>query len=508
MVIDWDKLGEERGADTAIHPREIFFALPDKAPKYGYPRDVQGQVMDKWLELRGNHDVVIKMNTGAGKTAVGLLLLKSCLNEGVGPALYVAPDKYLVSQVFSEGTALGLPVTEDETSPGFLRGEEICVVNIYKLFNGLSVFGVTDKGIKIPLGSVLIDDAHACLLTLEEQFTIRASSGSPVYDGLLELFCDDLERQGTSRALDVRAGVPGTNMLVPFWAWSQKQLTVAKLLHKHRDTDELRFSWPLLKDVLPLCECSCGGGQVEITTRCTPIDSVPSFAEAKRRIFMTATLAEDGVLVTHFDVAAKAAEHPVTPGSAADLGERMILTPQELNPEIADEDLRSLANDLSSQHNVVVIVPSKFRAELWASRADQMVDASNLRSVVEELKKGHVGLVVLINKYDGVDLPYDACRVLVLDGVPDVRRKLDRIDAVMLRGSDLEITRLVQRLEQGMGRGTRSSDDHCAVLLMGRSLIGRLYRPGAVDKLTPATRAQYEMSQKIAKQLVYCYKSL
>ena len=38
------------------------------------------------------------MNTGGGKTVVGLLMLKSCLNEGVGPAVYVTPDNYLVSQ--------------------------------------------------------------------------------------------------------------------------------------------------------------------------------------------------------------------------------------------------------------------------------------------------------------------------------------------------------------------------------------------------------------------------
>jgi|GEM_PF-7052205 len=40
MIIDFSKLGEESGSDTAIDPREIFFALPNKAPQYKYPRDV------------------------------------------------------------------------------------------------------------------------------------------------------------------------------------------------------------------------------------------------------------------------------------------------------------------------------------------------------------------------------------------------------------------------------------------------------------------------------------
>jgi hypothetical protein len=106
-----------------------------------------------------------------------------------------------------------------------------------------------------------------------------------------------------------------------------------------------------------------------------------------------------------------------------------------------------------------------------------------------------------VNKYDGVDLPDDACRVLFLDGLPDVRRKLDRIEGVMLRDSVLQATRLVQRLEQGMGRGTRSAEDHCAVLLMGSSLTGQLYSQRALEKFTSATRAQYNLSQRMGKQL-------
>jgi hypothetical protein len=501
MVIDFSKLGEEIGSDTAIDPREIFFALPDKAPQYRYLRDVQGQVMDAWLPRRDQRDIVIKMNTGGGKTVVGLLVLKSCLNEGKGPALYVAPDTYLVNQVLSEARALRIEATDDVHSPAFLRGQAIGVVNIHKLLNGRSVFGVADEGVKIAIGSVVIDDAHACLATAEDQFTLKASAGSAVYDGLLDMFRTDLKGQGETRLLDVEEQVPGTNMLVPFWAWQGKQSGVARLLHENRADDDLRFVWPLIKNVLALCQCSFGGGEVEITTRCIPIDAVPSVAEAPRRIFMTATLADDGVLVTHFDADPALAQKPITPGSAADLGERMILIPQELNPQLSEEALRDLGKNLAANHNVVVIVPSRARAALWQSRADRMVDATNLWTVVEELKRGHVGLVVLINKYDGVDLPDNACRVLILDGLPDVRRKLDRIDGVMLRDSALQTIRLVQRLEQGMGRGTRSAEDHCAVLLMGSTLTGQLYSRRAVEKFTPATRAQYNLSQKIARQL-------
>ena len=63
-----------------IEPRKIFMTLPSKAPGYGYPRDVQSEVWRKWFSLRNEKNVILKMNTGIGKTVVGLIMLHSCLN--------------------------------------------------------------------------------------------------------------------------------------------------------------------------------------------------------------------------------------------------------------------------------------------------------------------------------------------------------------------------------------------------------------------------------------------
>ena len=85
--------------ETVIAPREIFNALPGRSRKPEYLRDSQGSVLDAWFKRRTERDLVIKINTGGGKTVAGLLVLQSCLNEHQGPALYVAPDNYLVDQV-------------------------------------------------------------------------------------------------------------------------------------------------------------------------------------------------------------------------------------------------------------------------------------------------------------------------------------------------------------------------------------------------------------------------
>jgi hypothetical protein len=70
-----------------------------------------------------------------------------------------------------------------------------------------------------------------------------------------------------------------------------------------------------------------------------------------------------------------------------------------------------------------------------------------------------------------------------------------------LAGSELLIARQVQRLEQGMGRATRSNDDHCVVFLLGKRLAERLYGVEARACFSPATRAQIELSEQVADQV-------
>jgi hypothetical protein len=208
------------------------------------------------------------------------------------------------------------------------------------------------------------------------------------------------------------------------------------------------------------------------------------------------------VLVTHFDAQPAAAEHPITPVSAADLGDRMILAPQEINPTLQDDDIRQAVRELADQVNVVVLVPSRRRAGEWEDLADIVTAADGIEAAVNRLQyEDHVGLVVLISKYDGIDLPDKACRVLVIDGLPEAYGGIDRREAAILGESDAMVSRQLQRIEQGMGRGVRSAEDYCAVLLLGPKLTQLIAEPGNLARFGPATRAQLQLSRQVAQRL-------
>ncbi|MBC5832275.1 DEAD/DEAH box helicase family protein [Vibrio metschnikovii] len=500
-MLDFSQFGGTNPVDSSFNPREIFQALPKVSGKFQYPRDVQSQVWAKWYERRDTNNLVIKMNTGGGKTSVGLLVLKSCLNEKKGPAVYVVPDNYLVDQVILEAKELGINTTKNPHDHRYLSSNSILVINIHKLVNGRSVFGVDDEGIKVPIGSIIIDDAHACLDTVDQQFTMEVPSDSPLYNELRSTFDSVLEKQSYAKYHEILSGDTSAFLQVPFWSWQKQQAVVTQTLVKYKSDSIIKFSYPLLKSHLQLANCVFSANKVEISPHFIPISVIPALGKATRKIFMTATLADDSILSSHFGVNPNELSNPITPDSAGDVGDRMILLPQVINPKITDEDIQQLCKSVSKKHNVVVITPSTYRAQQWENVSDLTLSSSNISEGVARLKSQHVGLVVLNNRYDGIDLPQTACRLLVIDGLPDARNLIDRVKQSSLMSSNYDNVEKIQRIEQGMGRGVRSSDDYCVVLLTGKGLTSTIYTDNAIENFSPATRAQMNISENVTAQV-------
>ncbi|MEU3408908.1 DEAD/DEAH box helicase [Streptomyces sp. NPDC006670] len=504
MVIDFSTFGSGP-APTPTDPRVLFDALPGRAAQYEFLRDPQGQVLQAWYDRRSEKDLVVKLNTGGGKTVVGLLICQSSLNEGEGPALYLAPDPFLASQAMEQAVELGLEVTDDPQSGRFASGEAICVLSLHRFVNGKSVFGLQGDGRPVvDVGTLVVDDAHAALATVREKFTLKLtrSQHEKEFGELLDLFAEDLSQQSEMTYLGLTTNDYSAVAPVPFWAWTRRITDVGAILNKLRGDDGLQWSWPLIKDVLPICRAVFTSDTLEVQPPYPPINKIASFARARRRVHLTATLADDSVLVTDFAADPDTVGTAITPTTAGYLGDRLILAPQDINPSIKEAAVREMAAKLSERVNVVVLVPSHRRAKMWEQHAQITAsDSEQIGAAVDALRKRHVGLVVLVNKYDGIDLPRTACEVLILDGLPQSYGGQTRREAVVLGDSDEMVNRQLQRIEQGMGRGVRSVNDHCVVLLMGAHLSQLITTPKYRSRFSPATRAQIEFSRKVAATL-------
>lgn len=504
MAIDFKKKLSTRAIAPKTDPIELYGTL-DRKSVAGPLRPAQETVLTEWYtQRRADKDLIIKLHTGEGKTLVGLLLLQSLLNSKEGPCLYICPNKYLVRQVCVEADKFGISYCTFDESAGmpndFLSGTKILITHVQKVFNGRSVFG-TDNGYT-KIGSVLLDDSHACIDTIKNAFTISISkSDNPdVYSKILTLFADNMVDQGEGSWLDIQAGDYNTFMPVPYWNWDSKKTEVLKILSVAQDNKQIYYTWPLIRDQIKNYCCYISGTKIEIAPYNVNIGVFGSFSHATHRILMSATTQDDSFFVKGLGFSPEAVKKPLRNMVQKWSGEKMLIIPS-LVEESCDHDLivTEFCKIITSKIGMIALVPSTKNSKQYQGLGATITTSQSIFEELDKLKKGKFSKIVVINnRYDGIDLPDESCRVLILDSLPYFDSLADRYEEQACPNSELINKRIAQKIEQGIGRGVRGEKDYCAILIIGSELV-RFMRSIATNKFFSAqTRKQIDIGIEIA----------
>lgn len=508
-MVDFDKLRTKKQKPKAIDPMEIFRRLP-KPPGINDLYTSQAEILQTWFQKRAAPDVILKLHTGGGKTLVGLLMALSTVNETSEPVLYLAPTQQLVKQALEKAKAYGVPAVPytlgQPLNEDFVNAKAVMIATYKALFNGRSKFGV--RGLSQPrkVAAVILDDAHVAFSVVRDSFTLEvdASKERQRYDSLAGLFrraFKETDRVGTFD--DVVAGSDFATLEVPYWAWHEQLDAVREQLKA--DAQTYALVWPLLRDQLHLCHALISRSSFTITSILPLVSSLPTFADAPRRIYMSATIADDSEIVRTFDADPDAIPGALMSRSLAGVSERMILIP-DLMPfkfEVS-ESVGALLRWAATNRTVgaVVLTPSDKAAAEWASIATVAKGSTAVDSLVVALQSGRTfGPAVFANRYDGIDLPGDSCRLLVMEALPTGTSDYERFRANALYGGTTITRMLAQRIEQGIGRGARGAGDYCVVLLVSADLAAWVAKDTNFRFLTSATRAQLEMGADVSKEI-------
>ncbi|MCX6000750.1 MAG: hypothetical protein NTU41_14525, partial [Chloroflexi bacterium] len=274
---------------------------------------------------------------------------------------------------------------------------------------------------------------------------------------------------------------------------------VVKTLSPHMDEKPFCFVWPNLRDQLRWCRCIVSGNGTEIVPTIMPLGMVGAYSKAGHRLFMSGTLADDSVLVRELGCEPEAAKKPIVSAGDKGIGERMVLVPSLVHKDLNRSWVMQICKKLASRNiNVVVLCSSEKSARQWEVVGAKVVKGSDVEPCVKELREGKTRFVAFAQRYDGIDLPDDACRVLVLDGMPLGQGITDKYDSMKQAIPGGIRNRLIYRIEQGMGRAVRSNADYAAVILSGSDLANFVGNREVVDRMNPATRAQIDLAIELA----------
>lgn len=487
---------QERG--SAPESPEALFR--DLRPRDRQVRDLylrQGDVLRAYHEQDPTPaDVALELPTGAGKTLVGLLIAewrRRALGQRVA---YLCPTVQLARQAANKAVGYGLDVVTlvrrqaewpEADWTRFIRGQAVAISTYHAVFNSNPRLDSAQ--------TLILDDAHAGEGPVAEMWSIRAPRDSDLYRAVLSILHEALPASMKERLAD--DDVEGTRRrlvdLVPPLALRDKasELTAAMAA---RCVDRNAYVFDTIADNLSSCMLYMSWQEMLLRPLVAPTATHAPFSDADQRIYMSATLGSAGELERAFGVRRIVHPHLPTREDERGFGRRLFLMPgacqssPQADATIAAAIRRAGRAVLLTQSNAALdeLLDATVSEDVAVVSADEIERDSSTFTEADQ------AVLALANRYDGIDLPDQACRLIVMSGLPRGAHLQERFLSDRLEAGRVIDERVRTRLTQGAGRCTRNPQDFAAVLLRGADLIDFLSRDEQIFALRPEIQAEVE----------------
>lgn len=493
----------------ALYP---VLAHGPEAPRELWSR--QADVLRAYNGLKDDPaDVAIELPTGAGKTLVGCLIAEWRRRKHQERVAYVSPTRQLARQAAAQARLYGIPAV-DLTGPHtgwdpaeeirFNRGDAVAFVTYSSVFN---------SNPHISAQTLILDDAHAAESFVSGNWSVRVRREDRAFPVVL----DTLARAGALASdvvrrlrLDIPEDDPdpeaGTDAVAPgavYLAGIAETTSVAGDLEEILDAAARRehlqkdaaFGLEMIRGRLPACMTYVSYREILIRPLISPTSFQDAFANAGKRIYMSATLGDGGELERAFG-RRRITRVEVPPGwESQGTGRRFFVFP-DLVRGLADEAQVAgfVGQVLSLFGKAMIIAPStRARDRVTGSVVAEGMSVWKVGEYADaprEFADASSGVLAVANRYDGIDLPDEACRLIILAERPVGMHLQERFLNESAGAQTVLAERMRTRLTQGAGRATRNSADYAAVLMLGRKLANFCAQADVQAALHPEIRAE------------------
>ena len=478
-------------------------ALPRTAEAASSLWTHQGDVLRAYAETYHNApDLAIELPTGTGKTLPALLIGEWVRRKAEGPVLYATPTKQLAHQVLSTAKIEGVPArllfgshrSWSATDVSDVDGGEAIAITTYS-----SIFNTNPK---LPMPRlILLDDAHAGEQFVGEDYgiTISRYESEAVYLAVLDAlqpFLSGLQVQRLQGQPD-----PGAHHQVRLIMPAVEPTALNKLdtvLSKLAKPYEFQFA--MIRSGLAACCIYLSYGGIQIRPMIPPTYENPLFSGAKHRVYISATLGAGGELERAFG--RTTIERMPSPTKTPPRSGRRLFVFPDL---VKGGDAISLAKGVVGITNKALVLSqsssekTEQTARALATEGVPVFGKQAVESGLATFAKAATGVMGLANRYDGIDLPGTACRIVVLDGKPDLVSLQEKFLSERAQANAALSERLRTRIVQGAGRCTRGPNDYAVVLVLGSDITRYFSRPENKSALEPELQAEVQFGWENSK---------
>jgi hypothetical protein len=496
-MVDFSKLNRPKAKSVPVDPVEIFKRTPNTG---GAPNDLwkgQADALTSWHENRKKKDNLIVLNTGAGKSIVGLMAAQSLVNEGLQNVLFVCSTIDLVKQTAKEAERLGLSYTTrfrgKFSNDSFETGKSFCITTYHSLFLSQSPFK------KYDLGGLVFDDAHVSERIIRDSVTVkvRKDEHPELYAGLVEIVRPefDLIRKSDHLKFILDDVAGATTLCPPATAFRHSGAIIeafkAYKFNKHQD---LLFPMIQIYENVACCAIYISPWEIEISPPFLPNEHYAHVQNCSRRIYLSATMDYPTDFIRAFGAEKF---NRIEPDNDAGNGERLIILGSLLEDEAAKQEL---AKTLCLDTKVLVSVPNYRKAKVWQDVCIPP-DAEAFSAELDQFRKKKNGSFCLVSRVDGIDLPQDTCRTMIIDGSPSGSNLQERYQVEALQMLSQNASKMSTRLTQLLGRINRGRSDYGAFVIYGNDLNTWCKNDRNLALLPALIRKQFLLGLGLQEQL-------
>lgn len=460
----------------------------------------QSEMLKTYTSTSNHPDVALELPTGTGKTLTGLLIAEWTRRRQHARVIYACPTQQLAKQVDAsarkEGIDTALLVGRHAAWPvdkhaAYEAADAIGVTTYSSIFNSNPQLADADL--------ILFDDAHAGEQYVGEAYSVNLNRWKDpteytetlgaIASALDDVFLERLRSPEPDPSIgnDVR-------MVVPL----RQPDMVGKLnrvLGSFDATHSYRYS--MIRAGLASCLVYVAYSGILIRPYLPPTHQNNLFSGARQRIYLSATLGEGGELERAFGRTGIHRLKQQDKSTEPRYGRRFFVFPEF----VADADTTRLSREIVAEAGKALILAPRTETAMSDAEAlgqpgwpvwgiDQVSDSM---TPFAELDHGVCGLAA---RYDGLDLPGETCRLVVLDGVPDQDNLQERFLQTRTRAGVALAARVRTRVVQGAGRCTRGPEDTAIVLILGSDTSRYFTRPEVIKALDPELQAEIKFGRE------------
>ncbi len=483
-------------------PQEMFDDYKNKNITSIY--DYQSKIIDLYLkEEDSNSDIALELPTGTGKTLVGLLIGEFFRRKNKEKILYLCPNNQLVYQTVKHAnddyginatafTGTASSYTQNDKAL-YTTAKTIAVTTYSSLFNSNPFF--TDADI------IIFDDAHSGESYVASNWTVTINSEQDkiLFENLVDLFKQFVNKDVYEKMiysdeykdLNWYDKVPNIKLIGNYTCIKN---TINTYL-KENTTSKIIYSWSMIKDHLSACNIFLSLNEIVIRPFIPPTLSFSPFKNARRRIYMSATLGKSGELERSFGIDKIKKLQMVKDWENKTIGRRFFLFPfvsfkeNELSNiilKLIEKTNRTLiiVNDNKTQDIFIKFIKNNTKKEVYT--------AKDIEKSKDKFIKSSNAVAVVSNRFDGIDFPGDECHLQILFDLQTATHIQEKFLTNRMCSQVLFTERINSRLVQALGRCTRSNKDYAAVCIVGEELMNTLIAPKKKLQFNPELQAELE----------------